>query len=87
MVQRELERQGISTVGISIARNLSESVKPPRTYYLKYPFGHAMGEAFNRSQQKQIFIDCLKILETATEPGKIFVSQYRWKRHNFKKDI
>ena len=84
MVQREVERQGISTVGISISRKVSESVNPPRTYYLKYPFGHAMGEAFNRPQQKQIFIDCLKILETATEAGKIFVSQYRWKRHNFK---
>ena len=74
-------------MGISIARSVSESVKPPRTYYLKYPFGHAMGEAFNRPQQKQIFIDCLKILETTTDPGKIYVSPYRWKRHNFKKNI
>ena len=64
-------------MGISIARNVSESVKPPRTYYLNYPFGHAMGEAFNRPQQKQIFLDCLKILETVTEPGKIFDSQYQ----------
>ena len=83
LVQREVERQGISTVGISIARNVSESVKPPRTYYLKYPFGHAMGEAFNRPQQKQIFLDCLKILETASTPGKIIDSKYRWKKNKF----
>jgi len=70
-------------VGISIARSVSESVKPPRTYYLKYPFGHAMGEAFNRPQQKQIFLDCLKILETVIEPGKIIESHYRWKKHKF----
>ena len=72
-------------MGISIARSVSESVKPPRTYYLKYPFGHSMGEAFNRPQQKQIFLDCLKILETATEPGKIFDSKYRWKKNKFEK--
>ena len=70
-------------MGISIARSVSEFVKPPRTYYLKYPFGHAMGEAFNRPQQKQIFLDCLKILETITEPGKIIDSQYLWKKHKF----
>ncbi len=78
-----MERQGISTVGISIARSVSESVKPPRTYYLNYPFGHSMGEAFNRPQQKQIFLDCLEILKTATVPGKIIDSNYRWKRHRF----
>jgi D-proline reductase (dithiol) PrdB len=50
---------------------------------LKYPFGHAMGEAFNRPQQKQIFRDCLAILETATKPGEIVDSNYRWKRSRF----
>ena len=83
LVQREVEQQGISTVGISISRRVSESVNPPRTYYLKYPFGHAMGEVFNRKQQKQIFLDCLKILETATTPGKIIDSKYRWKKTKF----
>ena len=72
-------------MGISISRRVSESVNPPRTYYLKYPFGHAMGEVFNRNQQKQIFLDCLKILETATEPGKIIDSKYRWKKNKFEK--
>jgi D-proline reductase (dithiol) PrdB len=50
---------------------------------LKYPFGHALGEAFNRTQQKQIFRDCLEVLETATLPGVIVDSPYRWKRHKF----
>ena len=42
-----------------------------------------MGEAFNRPQQKQIFRDCLAILETATKPGEIVDSNYRWKRSRF----
>ncbi len=80
LIQREVERQGISTVGISIVRKVTESVKPPRTYHLKYP---AMGEAFNRPQQKQIFLDCLQLLKTANEPGIIVDSPYRWKRQKF----
>lgn len=50
---------------------------------MKYPFGHAMGEAFNRPQQKKIFLDCLKILKNAEEPGTIVDSPYRWKTDKF----
>ncbi len=83
LVQRQIESQGISTVGISIVREISEKVKPPRTYFLRYPFGHAMGEVFNKPQQETIFKDCLEVLESAREPGVIIDSPYRWKRHNF----
>ena len=56
---------------------------PPRTYYLKYPFGHALGEAFNVNQQKKILYECLKIIETSKNPGIIVDSPYRWKIDNF----
>lgn len=83
LVQREIEKQGITTVGISIARNISEKVKPPRTYFLRYPFGHPLGEPFKEKQQMQIFRDCLDLLESAEEPGVIIDSPYRWRRHKF----
>lgn len=83
LIQREIEAQGISTVGISLIRSISEQTKPPRTYFLKYPFGHALGEKFKRNQQVTIFKDCLNILETATEPGTIIDAPYRWRRHEF----
>ncbi len=83
LVQRQIESQGIATVGISIIREISEKVKPPRTYFLKYPFGHAMGERFNRKQQESIFKDCLDILVSAREPGVIVDSPYKWRRHTF----
>ena len=83
LVQRDIEYQGISTVGISIVREISEKVKPPRTYFLKYPFGHALGEPFNKKQQMAIFKECLDVLESAQEPGIIVDSPYRWRRHKF----
>lgn len=82
-MQRELERQGLATVDLSLLRKLTERVKPPRTYYLRYPFGHALGEAGNRDQQRQIVRDALSLLETVTVPGTIVESPYRWRRTRF----
>jgi D-proline reductase (dithiol) PrdB len=82
-VQREVERQGISTVGISLARNISERVRPPRTYFLRYPFGHPLGEPFHEAQQRRILDDALALLETAREPGTIIAAPYRWRRDRF----
>ena len=82
-MQRELERQGIATVGLSLLHKITERVKPPRTYCLRYPFGHALGEAGNRDQQRQIVLDALSLLETVTVPGAIVESPYRWRRTRF----
>jgi D-proline reductase (dithiol) PrdB len=83
-VQREVEQQGIATVGISLARRISEQVRPPRTYFLRYPFGHPLGEPFNEPQQRAIVNDALALLETVQEPGTIVDSPYRWRRHDFR---
>ncbi len=82
-MQRVIEGQGIATVGVSLAREISEKVRPPRTCFIRYPFGHAFGEPFNKKQQMQIFRDCLQLLETAAEPGEIRDCPYRWRRHDF----
>ena len=82
-MQREIERIGIPTVGISIVRTISEKIKPPRTLFLKYPYGHPFGEPFNHQQHLQILKDCLRLFETATPPGVIEDSPYKWKRTKF----
>jgi hypothetical protein len=83
LLQREIENQGIATVGISIAREITEKVKPPRTYYLRYPFGHALGERHQKAQQFAIFTACLDLLASSTQPGAIVDSPYRWRRDKF----
>ena len=59
------------------------SVKPPRAYHLRYPYGHALGELFRRAQQKRIVLESLKLLELVKEPGTIIDSPFRWKRDRF----
>lgn len=83
LVQREVEGGGISTASISLAREISEQVRPPRTYYVRYPFGHPLGEPFAARQQRRILCDTLALLEQVQEPGQIVDCPYRWRRHTF----
>lgn len=83
LVQRAIEVEGIPTVGISILKEVTEKVRPPRTLSLRYPFGHPLGEAFDSKQQRTILLDALDGLDTITEPGTILEPGYRWRRHRF----
>jgi hypothetical protein len=83
LVQRAIEAEGIPTVGISLLKEVTEKVRPPRTLFLRYPFGHPLGEALNIAQQRTILLDVLAALETITIPGTILDPGYAWRRHRF----
>jgi len=83
LIQREIEKVGIATVGISIVREYSEKVKPPRTVYLRWPFGHPIGEPGNTLQQRTIVLEALNALYQIKEPGSIIDLPYRWRREKY----
>jgi D-proline reductase (dithiol) PrdB len=83
LIQRAIEAEGIPTVGISILKEVTQKVRPPRSVFLRYPFGHPLGEAFNVAQQRTILLDALRALETIAEPGTIVEPGYAWRRHRF----
>ena len=83
LIQREIERKGISTVGISIVRRFSEEIKPPRTVFLRWPYGHPLGEPFNVAQQRTVLIDALNALYSIKTPGEIIDLPYKWKREKY----
>ena len=83
LVQRAIEAEGIPTVGISILKEVTQKVRPPRSVFLRYPFGHPLGEAFNVAQQRAILQDAITGLESITEPGTILEPGYRWRKHQF----
>lgn len=78
-----LEAEGISTVGISLERKFTEEVRPPRTLFLKWPYGHALGEPGNARQQKFILEKALALLESVKTPGEIVAPPYRWRRIDY----
>jgi len=83
LVQRVIEASGIPTVGVSIAKEISLKVKPPRTLFLKYPFGHPFGEVEQPAQHLQVFKDALALFHSVEIPGTIIDSPYQWRRSKF----
>lgn len=83
LLQRAIEAEGVPTVGITLQKEVTRKVKPPRAISLRYPFGHPMGEAFHVAQQRTILRDALRALETVAVPGTILEPGYAWRRHRF----
>jgi D-proline reductase (dithiol) PrdB len=81
LIQRAIERQGISTIGISIIRRFAEKVKPPRTIFLDWPFGHPLGKPFNLFQQRTVLMEAFNALYSITTPGQIVDLPFKWKRN------
>lgn len=80
LVQREIEQSGIPTIGISIVKEYTEKVKPPRTIYLRRPFGHPLGGPFQVDQQAAVLAKTFDALYQITEPGAII--DFEFKSHS-----
>ena len=63
LIARAIEANGIPTVSISIAKELSESVGVPRVVFVKWPLGHPLGEAHQPLQQRNMIFEALKLLK------------------------
>jgi len=83
LIQREIEKAGIATVGVTIVRQYTEKVQPPRSVYLKWPFGHPLGEPGKIKQQRAVVLEALKALYEIATPGEIIDLPFRWRRHDY----
>jgi len=83
LIQRVIEAQGIPTIGISIVREYTEKVKPPRTIFLKWPFGHPLGEPGNAAQQRAVLHRAFEALREIQIPGTIIDVPWQWKRKTY----
>lgn len=83
LIQREIERTGIPTIGISIIRRYTEKAKPPRTVFVRWPLGHPLGEPFHIAQQRTVLEAAFRALAGIKEPGEIIDLPFRWKREKY----
>lgn len=79
LIARVLEEAGISTVCLNMRREVAENVKPPRTLFVKFPFGAPLGPAGDHATQRDVIMEALEVLVSAT-PGTIVDSPQTWKR-------
>jgi hypothetical protein len=54
LIQRTIEAADIPTVSISINRSYTARVKPPRSIFLDWPFGHPLGQPGRIDRQNAV---------------------------------
>lgn len=86
LIQREIERTGIPTIGITIVRQYTEQVRPPRSVFLRWPFGHPLGEPFHIRQQRAVLLRTFEALYTISRPGEIVDLPLRWRRETYESE-
>jgi len=71
------------TIGISIVRQYTEKIKPPRTIFVRWPFGHPLGEPGHRDQQAAVLGRLLTALHEIDRPGTIIDVEWPWRRQTY----
>jgi hypothetical protein len=66
VLARALEAEGVATTSISMVREHTEKVKPPRALFVPFPFGHAFGRPDDPALQHRVLAAALALL---TEPA------------------
>lgn len=63
-----IERAGVATSSISLVREQTERVAPPRALWVPFPLGRPLGVAGDAGFQTDVIRAALALLDTATEP-------------------
>lgn len=78
LVARVVEESGIVTVTVSTGRDISWNVRPPRTVFVNFPMGNALGKPGDIAQQRLILEEALNLAAKASEPGVLIDLPYEW---------
>jgi hypothetical protein len=68
VLARALETRGIATTSISMVREHTEKVKPPRALFVPFPFGRALGRPDDPELQHRVLRAALDLLAEAAGP-------------------
>jgi len=68
VLARALEAHGIATTSISLVREHTEKIKPPRALFVPFPFGHAFGRPNDAALQERVLRAALDLLGAPSGP-------------------
>lgn len=68
LIQSTIEAAGIPTVSISLLREVTEKVKPPRVLFVDRPLGFPLGYPGDKKVQREILREALALLSEASLP-------------------
>jgi hypothetical protein len=78
LLARVLEREGLTTVSLTSAIDITERVRPPRVAFLNFPLGYPVGRPNEPAEQLDVLRAALSLAESATEPGAIVELPFHW---------
>ena len=68
LIEAAREEAGIATVGVSVAREITERVGPPRTLQVPYAFGYPLGRPGDAGLQTAIIRRACALLASPGPP-------------------
>jgi hypothetical protein len=68
VLARALEANGVATTSISMVREHTEKVKPPRALFVPFPFGHALGRPNDVELQHRVLRAALDLFDASSGP-------------------
>jgi hypothetical protein len=68
VLARVFEEHGLVTTSISLVREHTEKVKPPRALFVPFPFGHPLGEAHDVDLQTSVMRAAFALVDRETGP-------------------
>ena len=86
LVARVLEREGLTTVSLTSAIDITERIRPPRAAFVNFPLGNATGAPHDAEGQRRVLRSVLGLAETAREPGAIVELPDRWPEPDWEQD-
>jgi len=68
LIQRAIEYAGITTVSISLLREITEKIQPPRALFVPAPLGYPLGKPHNSELQTSILRAAFALLPRTDTP-------------------
>lgn len=77
LIQAAIESAQMTTVSVSMLKEVTEQVRPPRVLYVPYPLGYPLGEPDNRVLQRKILSQALKLLALPQPPEGVLFQEFQ----------
>ncbi len=81
LIQSVIEKAGIPTASITLLREITERVAPPRALFLDFPLGYPLGVPNDAAIQTRILMALLALLAQGVPPALILSSSEPRRSH------
>jgi len=84
LIQRVFDTAKISTISITLVKEITEIVKPSRALFLRHPFGLTLGDTGDKITHEAVLMDCLRYAGEELPPGAVVDLPYVWTKDDLR---